>query len=1186
MREKTLGLDIGTNSIGWCILSDGNIADRGVVVFPEGTAAGESAETPCAERRKYRMARRMRFHRKLRKQALLRVLIANGMCPLSQSDVDEWCKTKHFPKSSHAVWSEWIRSTDEDNPYADRAAAAEGKVEPMRLGRALYHISNHRGFKSTRKEATEGNADGKVKSDIIRLTSEITSAGCKTLGQYLAKHIAEENRRLKDSSLPDGDRIAARTPVRGRYIGREEHSQTEFAVIMAAQGIAHDSPFYQSAYKALFSQRPLRSQKHLVGKCPFEPKKNRLMLGHPLAEEFCMRSFVNNLTFEKIDSGERVPLSLVEKETACKLFFRSEATMPFSKISKMFAEKMRREGLRFHYFSDDDKVRCCITSHKIAKSFGDIPYNVDEVVKVLTSYDDDAKLSEWFRKNYAALSEDSISALCKIIPDDTHYAKYSHKAMSKILRFLRKGLNLYDATLLAKLPDLIEDFDEKEDLIILHLQEIEIKRKRLLGEQKATKTPNNDPVPLLTEMFREYLVSDIGLDPAQWKKVYIPSQSQYRPDNEHPCRLPPIDLGFQRNPLALRTLTKVRHLVNYLLWQNKIDPDTTVRIELARECNSLAVRDGITLWNKAREKMRDKAKNDFASIGHTATEEDIDRYILWEEQGRICLYTGKEITLQDLVSGTAFDTEHTIPVCRCGDDSLANKTLCHWEYNRNFKKGSIPAECPNHADILKRIAPWEKHVAKLQKEAKGIKGKIQGAADPKVKCSLRAQSEMTRREIAYWSTKLRSFTVTASEMSDTRRFLKRQLVDTGNISKNAVALLKCVFHNVYAVNGQSVAFARKAWGLQGDAEKGRSTHLHHAIDAAVIAAISPARFTAICTAMKNNVSAEVPPPSPGFKESVTASVASILVRHDGVENPLKQSSKKNALPFPHRQKDNPEKMVNRVNSRGDTIRGQLHKETYYGCIKRPDGDNIGETAYVSRKALVGDLKVIKPLAEKIVDAGVREAVQDCIKRCEEQGKKQIEDGDIRLPSGIPIKRARVYSQFKQGGLVAVRTQDCSSSADYKNVFYAEKGKGSNFRLAIFEKDGKRTASVDNLMDWTKSHKANTATQSQCDGNLLGYVYPGTMAIACADMAASNPEALPPSENPRRLYVIASFKEGNMILLNHAEARRQKDLKPTSKVDIDQPGEMLSISPSTYLRKFLFEGIDFSMTIDGKITFLK
>ena len=58
------------------------------------------------------------------------------------------------------------------------------------------------------------------------------------------------------------------------------------------------------------------------------------------------------------------------------------------------------------------------------------------------------------------------------------------------------------------------------------------------------------------------------------------------------------------------------------------------------------------------------------------------------------------------------------------------------------------------------------------------------------------------------------------------------------MTRHAVALLKSVYADVYPVNGQAVAFARKLWKVQDeDAVKDRSDHTHHAKDAMVIAAL-------------------------------------------------------------------------------------------------------------------------------------------------------------------------------------------------------------------------------------------------------------------------------------------------------------------------------------------------------------
>ena len=90
--RKTLGLDLGSNSLGWAILDNdtGGILDAGVLVFPEGiNPADDSLQTPAAIRRAARMARRIKFHRKIRKWKLLSILLDHGMCPITAAELKE-----------------------------------------------------------------------------------------------------------------------------------------------------------------------------------------------------------------------------------------------------------------------------------------------------------------------------------------------------------------------------------------------------------------------------------------------------------------------------------------------------------------------------------------------------------------------------------------------------------------------------------------------------------------------------------------------------------------------------------------------------------------------------------------------------------------------------------------------------------------------------------------------------------------------------------------------------------------------------------------------------------------------------------------------------------------------------------------------------------------------------------------
>lgn len=105
---KILGLDLGTNSIGWAIREtdkidreyyckqfsktniepESEIVDYGVVVFQKGVGDGKSGEfSLAAERRKNRSKRRLYNAKRYRKWALLKLLIENNMCPLEPKNI-------------------------------------------------------------------------------------------------------------------------------------------------------------------------------------------------------------------------------------------------------------------------------------------------------------------------------------------------------------------------------------------------------------------------------------------------------------------------------------------------------------------------------------------------------------------------------------------------------------------------------------------------------------------------------------------------------------------------------------------------------------------------------------------------------------------------------------------------------------------------------------------------------------------------------------------------------------------------------------------------------------------------------------------------------------------------------------------------------------------------------------------
>ncbi|HEX3933777.1 MAG TPA: hypothetical protein VHW43_03800, partial [Puia sp.] len=296
--NKILGLDLGTNSIGWAIrdtsISDNQIVDKGVLTFEKGVGEGKAGEFPLVKKQTESRSKRRNYQaEKYRKWALLQALISHKMCPLTLAELDEWRKyrkgaARKYPQSE--AFTQWLRYDFDgdgkidyerlgfdrhENHYLFRMLAASDQKEhqdlfkdnPMILGRVLYHMVQRRGFRGRDEEEAKTIMQGSKDSGTIGVDAIIPYLHQhKTLGAALY-HLHKER----------GEKI------RRRYNLRSDYEQ-ELKIICEAKGI--DEALYKQFWKAIIWQRPLRSQKGLVGVCTFESNKPRCPVSHPFYEEF------------------------------------------------------------------------------------------------------------------------------------------------------------------------------------------------------------------------------------------------------------------------------------------------------------------------------------------------------------------------------------------------------------------------------------------------------------------------------------------------------------------------------------------------------------------------------------------------------------------------------------------------------------------------------------------------------------------------------------------------------------------------------------------------------------------------------------------------------------------------------------------------------------------------------------
>lgn len=152
--SKVLGLDLGTNSLGWAIAEQTEngyaLLDRGVDIFQEGVAREKNNEKPAVQdRTDARALRRHYFRRRLRKIEVLKILIEHDLCPpLSDEQLAQWRKRKTYPLDDAFI--QWQRTDDntDKNPYHDRYRALteeldlDNRHDRWSLGRALYPWRN------------------------------------------------------------------------------------------------------------------------------------------------------------------------------------------------------------------------------------------------------------------------------------------------------------------------------------------------------------------------------------------------------------------------------------------------------------------------------------------------------------------------------------------------------------------------------------------------------------------------------------------------------------------------------------------------------------------------------------------------------------------------------------------------------------------------------------------------------------------------------------------------------------------------------------------------------------------------------------------------------------------------------------------------------------------------------------
>jgi len=809
--------DLGSGSLGWAVFeldSDKSpvaLADLGVRIFPTGRDP-KSKESKAMGRRQPRQQRRQIDRRKKRRIELEELLVATGLVPPASDK-----------EARHAFF--------QIDPYEARGRAAHGATDLQDIGRAIWHMSKHRGFKSNRKtDRQDDDEKGKIASASSELQKMLNDSGEPTYGAWLASRHRNDDPVLVRPSSDEAQIAYDFYPTRAMLEHEFDHiweiqEKHHPALTQAAHDHIRDTVFYQ---------RPLKPVE--PGRCTFFPDDARLPKWHPLAQEFLILQQLNMLKIID-DNGAERSLDLGERnQLAEHLMGGTKLTWATSRkgvrgILQLSADaeiNLERGGLK--ELSYNAVIgRLAGKTQKKAGPLAEIWHKWSEEKKLqLLSILDESTTPEVAcerLQNECELDASLAEQVEKISLPDGHL-RLGERAVCAILQVFRENVIVYsEAVKQASDRGLFGD-----DAVIHHSD------LRDEGDQGLTNLPRYNELPALRRM--------IGTG------------------TENPDDPPDVRYGRITNPTVHVALGQFRRVMNALISRYG-KPDQVV-IETTRDmAKSARELNEIEREIKKNTSRNDKWRKELEEAGILKPGERVgDRFMrmrLWEELGtsnadRLCPYSGRPISLHQLHSDEV-EIDHILPFADTFDDGTGNKTVCFRVANRVKGKCS-PADAWPEDDLRVIIA------------------------------RVRSASGMQRK---LWRFRPGAM----EEWHEQKSFEDRQLNATSYLGRVVRAYTEVLFpkdgtSNIWMPPGRMTAMMRRRWGLHlpGHNAKTRDDHRHHALDAATVGMIDR-RMVQKLQNYAHQIGAEElsrvmpnpPEPFEGFQQQVCARVNDIHASH-------------------------------------------------------------------------------------------------------------------------------------------------------------------------------------------------------------------------------------------------------------------------------------------------------------------
>lgn len=732
--KRVLGLDLGSSSIGWAVIEEHSeeiisdvassqkdkIVAIGSRIIPlsvdESTQFSKGqAQTKNADRTAKRTQRKGYDRYQLRRALLLEKLASLGM----YNGATLRCSTLEL--------------------WGLRAKAVTEPLSLLELGRVLCHINQKRGYRTAKSDFGDKKL-GEHVQQIVGRYRELKDRNM-TIGQFMYEGLKA------DPAFRCKDRIYPRVAYEEEFDVIMQKQQSYYPDLLTADVVAHIRDYI------IFHQRPLKSCKHLVGKCELERhdvKRGERIVNcgpkvaprsSPLFQVCKIWECINNLAIRNREN-DLLYISLEQKKVLFD-YLNTHDKLKATQLKTLLGVKSKEwlfghavgGGLQGNttycaiekalgdYPQKDDLLKfdlCVVDGTMVNTETGEVSKVIDTSFEqqplyrlwhTLYSISDMEELNKVLKTQFAINDEEVLNTLLKIDFVKAGYGNKSSRAMRKILPYLMEGKQYYDAKLAAGYND-----------------------------TPLTKAKNEA--------------------------------------RELAEKLMPIQKGELRQPVVEKILNQLVNLVNALMAEHgRFDE---IRVELARELKqSREEREKATKDIGALQRLNDYiAKRISEEYGLPPTHSRIRKYRMWEESEQICMYCGSTVNVHEFLLGSGVEVEHIIPRSVLFDDSFSNKVCACRKCNQ--EKGNRTAY-----DFM---------------ESRG-----EGALKAYVE---RVNDLVERKKIS--NAKRNKLLMKGKDIPTD--FIDRQLRESQYIAKKAKEILQTVCRNVYATSGSITDFVRHLWG--------------------------------------------------------------------------------------------------------------------------------------------------------------------------------------------------------------------------------------------------------------------------------------------------------------------------------------------------------------------------------------